>query len=99
MSRDDRRRQRSGTNERTNERAKRAPTAHRSLPDNAGDAIIAQLKKHGSMTPGALATALKISRPNLRYRIKPLEKAGRVVSTGSTANRQVSLPGRAKEAP
>jgi len=85
-------------NERTNERARRGPT--RSLPDDGGEAIIAQLKKHaGTMTPGALAKALKISRPNLRYQIKPLEKAGRVVSSGATMNRQVSLPGRAKEAP
>jgi DNA-binding transcriptional ArsR family regulator len=81
-------------NERTNERAKRAPTrtARRSLPDDDGAAIIAQLKAHGPMTPGALAQALGISRPNLRYQIKPLESAGRVVSTGATANRRVSLP-------
>lgn len=51
------------------------------------------------MTPSALAKALKISRPTLRLQIKPLEKAGRVVSTGATNTRQVSLPGRAKEAP
>lgn len=52
------------------------------------------------MTPGALASALKIERPALRYQIKPLEQAGRVVCTGATMNRLVSLPGRrAKEAP
>jgi DNA-binding transcriptional ArsR family regulator len=69
------------------------------IPDEAGARILAQLKTHGTMTPGALAKALKISRPNLRYRIKRLEQAGHVVSTGATAKRQVSLPRRAKEAP
>lgn len=53
------------------------------------------------MTPRALAKELKISVLILRYRMKPLVKAGRVVVTGATMNRQVALPQShaAKEAP
>lgn len=91
-------------NERTNERAKRAPTARRprSLPDDVGEAIVAQLKAHGgSMKPGALAKALKIPKHVLRYQLKHVVRAGRVTVTGATLNRQVALPRSraAKEAP
>lgn len=43
------------------------------------------------MKPGALAAALKISVPTLRYRLKPFVKAGRVVITGSTMTREIRL--------
>lgn len=87
-------------NERTNERAKRGPRLprQRSLPDD--EAILAQLKEHGTMKPGALAKALGLSVSILRSRLKLLVKAGRIVVTGKTMNRQVSLPQRrAKEVP
>lgn len=51
------------------------------------------------MTPGALETALKLSRYQLNLQLKPLVKAHRVTVTGATTKRLVSLPGQAKEAP
>ena len=91
--------------ERTNERAKRAPTGtrQRSLPDvTKDDAILDALREKSPQSPGELAKRLKLARPALTYQIKPLIKSGAVVATGHTGNRQFSLPSRsraAKEAP
>jgi DNA-binding transcriptional ArsR family regulator len=86
------------TDGRTDGRSKKR--AARSLPDDAG--ILEQLRKHGEpMTPRELAQALKIQRPALTHRMKPLLKSGAVLATGATMNRQFKLPARsrAKEAP
>src|SRR6185503_12671596 len=95
-----------GRKERTNERAKRAPsrTATRSLPDvtKHGEAIIAALRAKSPQSPGELAKALKLERPAVTYHLKPLITRGTVIATGATLNRQFSLPPRskaAKEAP
>jgi DNA-binding transcriptional ArsR family regulator len=67
--------------------------------DKLKDRIRAALTK-GPMTPGDLATKLGIERPALRYQVKQLEDAGELVSTGTTADRQIALTGTpAKEAP
>jgi len=93
-------------NERTNERAKRGPT--RSLPDVTPkraakvDAILKALRAKSPRTPGDLAKALKLRPPTLAYQLKPLLKSGVVLATGTTADRQFSLPPQsraAKEAP
>jgi hypothetical protein len=81
----------------------RAMPRNRSLPDDAR--ILDQLKHHGEpMSPRDLAKALKMTRPALTFQMKALITSGAVVATGSTMNRQFSLPparGKrpAKEAP
>lgn len=81
-------------------KVKKARAAASADVNAKGAAILAMLKKHhGSMSPGALATALKLgSVSTLNYQLKPLVKAKLVRVTGTTAGRRVSLPG-AKEAP
>jgi lambda repressor-like predicted transcriptional regulator len=61
-----------------------------------GAEILAALKNAGgSMKPGELAKALGLNNlATLRYWLKPLEKAKRVVATGVTAARRISLPGK-----
>ena len=64
--------------------------------------IIAALRGHGPLGPADLAKRVKLARPALTYHMKRLIKAGAVIATGATLNRQFSLPGRssaAKEAP
>jgi DNA-binding Lrp family transcriptional regulator len=64
--------------------------------------VLAALRMKSPQRPAELAKALKIARPLLTYRLKPLIKSGAVVATGATMNRQFSLPPRsraAKEAP
>jgi hypothetical protein len=62
-------------------------------------AILAALAR-GPMAPGDLAEKLGRDRAAVRYQVKHLEDAGEIVSTGTTANRQVALAGTpAKEAP
>jgi len=65
-----------------------------------GEAILAALRKNSPQSPRALAKVLKLaSTSTLNYQLKPLIKSGAVVVSGTTNDRQVSLPGRAKEAP
>lgn len=90
---------------RTNERTTRVPRvrAARSLPDAPLDGgILAALERQGaSMSPADLMKATGIDRLPLRRAIKLLAKAGKVVVTGVTQSRRVSLPGQrqAKEEP
>jgi len=75
----------------------------RSLPnDDRSLKILGVLEDHkGSMRPGELMKAMKASSAaTLRYWMKPLIKAKRVIATGKTAGRRFSLPGCVpKEAP
>lgn len=78
--------------------------ASRSLPSAPVDegGVLGTLRKHGgSMKVGALATATEIDKLILRKGLKLLAEAGKVVLTGATMNRRVSLPGKApaKEEP
>jgi biotin operon repressor len=67
---------------------------------DATDTAILSALKGGPMTPGNLAAKLEMERPAVRYRVKQLEAAGLLVSTGATATRQIALAGKpAKEAP
>jgi DNA-binding transcriptional ArsR family regulator len=67
--------------------------------DEKRNAILAALKTKSPQTPGELAKVLKLKLPTLAYQMKPLLKRRAVIASGSTASRQFSLPGRAKEAP
>jgi len=57
--------------------------------------IVAMLRQRGAMKPGALTKALRMERTTLRLQLKNMAKAGLVEITGSTQNRQVSLPRKA----
>jgi len=63
--------------------------------------ILAVLRERGPILPSALAKAVKLERSTLAVHLKQLTKTGLVEITGSTRNRQVSLPRKtaAKEAP
>jgi len=64
-----------------------------------GDAIRSALKD-GPLSPGDLAEKVGVTRGRLRYQVLALEQSGVIVSTGTTANRQIALAGTpAKEAP
>jgi DNA-binding transcriptional ArsR family regulator len=66
------------------------------------EAILTALRAKSPRTPGELAKTLKLKRATLNYQLKPLLKSGAVLATGTTADRQFSLPPRsraAKEAP
>ena len=67
-----------------------------------GAVILAALRGNGPMSPGDLAKRAKLERSAVSYHLRPLIKSGAVIATGSTNDRQVSLPPRsaaAKEAP
>jgi len=64
------------------------------------DAILSALRAKSPQSPRALAKTLKLASTSaLHYQLKPLIKSGAVVVSGTTNDRQVSLPGRAKEVP
>jgi hypothetical protein len=93
-------------NERTNERAKRAPTGTRprSLPDDGDHTaqIVAAVKKAGGIvTRGELLKALGTSLYHTKQWLAVALKAKAVVATGIKAHYRISLPGArpAKEAP
>jgi len=63
------------------------------------DAILTALRATSPQTPRALAKVLKLRSPaTLNYQIKPLLTSGAVLATGTTANRQFSLPPRSRAA-
>lgn len=79
----------------TPQRAKR-PKEKRDRPPDApsaqGDRILTALKAHGSpMSPGELATKLKVDRQLIRFYVKKLEKQGLVTATGVTSGRRIAL--------
>lgn len=62
-------------------------------PTGMEDSILAALKAAGEpVSPSQLAKALKLPGANLSYRVRPLIESGRVVATGVTTNRRLSLP-------
>ena len=78
------------------ERRTKRPKGDTSRPPDApsqqGDRILTALKAHGSpMSPGELATKLKVDRSLCRYHVKLLEKQGLVTSSGTTASRRIAL--------
>jgi hypothetical protein len=59
------------------------------------DRILAFLRTYGPMKPKALAKSAKLKALELRKHLKAMAKSGLVELTGSTMNRQVSLPRKA----
>lgn len=59
------------------------------------DRIVALLREQGAMKPKAFAKAMKVAPIVLRKHLKRLAAAGVVELTGSTMNRQISLPRKA----
>jgi hypothetical protein len=80
------------TNERTNEQSQRQ-RAHRSLPD--GDMLTAkileQLHRRSPMSPADLTAAVKADKVVVRARVKKLEAAGQVTTSGVSASRLIHL--------
>lgn len=68
---------------------------------DAGEAILAALRRKSPQSPGELAGSLKLSLFTLRRRLKPLVHNGAVTVSGTTGSRRVSLASGkpAKEAP
>jgi hypothetical protein len=67
--------------------------------DDTTEAILTCLRQHGPQSPAELQKRAKISAYLLTSRLKQL--GGRVIVTGTTADRMIALPGKtpAKEAP
>lgn len=82
-------------------REKQAKKTGKGLDGDIGEAILSALRRKSPQSPGELASAVNLSRSNLRYHLKPLEHNGAVSVSGTTASRRIRLAsGRAaKEAP
>ena len=77
---------------RATKRAKGKTARPTDAPSQQGDRILTALKTHGSpMSPGELATKLKVDRSLCRYHVKLLEKQGLVTSSGTTVSRRIAL--------
>lgn len=63
--------------------------------DASDDAILAVVKRHGSVSPKTVIDELGIMANRGRYRIGLLVKEGRLVASGSTTRRLLSLAGQA----
>jgi len=82
----------SGVNGKRTHVEPRPPSAPRQNGDDGlTDGAILDALQAGPVGPGPLAVALHADRGKVRIRVKQLEERGLVVSTGTTANRQIAL--------
>ncbi len=63
-----------------------------------GEAIIAALRVESPQSPRDLAKRVKLQPAAVGYHMKRLIKSGAVIATGTTNNRQFSLPPRSRAA-
>lgn len=62
-----------------------------------GEAILEALRRRSPQTPGMIAKATGMTVAALRLQIKSLEQQGLVVTSGTTNDRQISLPTQSRK--